>query len=166
MNQNAVSFRSQFILESLVKKDPDFIFNLAHDSKNKVTDIVLMTSYMRDNFERLGNYISIYVIHSSICVIKNHIGKINVVCEGFVFVGNSWCLYIFYYSLFNMGPLREKNQVYAIFSDEFMTNSILDSIGMNDTIIFYDHFNLKMNLKKALLSKWIVFKTLHRFNIY
>ena len=89
MNQNAVSFRSQFILESLVKKDPDFIFNLAHDSKNKVTDIVLMTSYMRDNFERLGNYISIYVIHSSICVIKNHIGKINVVCEGFVFVGNS-----------------------------------------------------------------------------
>ena len=52
-----------------------------------------------------------------------------------------------------MGPLREKNQVYAIFSDEFMTNSILDSIGMNDTIIFYDHFNLKMNLKKALLSK-------------
>ena len=52
-----------------------------------------MTSYMRDNFERFGNYISIDVIHSSICnakdfcyitsVIKNEIGKIYVVCDSF-----------------------------------------------------------------------------------
>ena len=39
-----------------------------------------------------------------------------------------------------------------------MTKPILDSIGMNDAIIFYDHFNLKINLEKALLSKWIVLK--------
>ena len=52
-----------------------------------------------------------------------------------------------------MCPLREKNQVYAILSYKFMTRPILDSIGMNDTFIFYDHFHLKMNLEKVLLSK-------------
>ena len=94
MNQDEISFKSQFILESLAKKDPGFTFNLAHDSDNKVTGIVLMTSYMRDNFERFGDYISSDVMHSSICnakcfcsiapVIKNEVGKVNVVCEGFV----------------------------------------------------------------------------------
>ena len=49
---------------------------------------------------------------------------------------------------------REKNEVYAIFSDEFMTKSILDSIGMNETYIFCDHFHLKAILKKSLLCKW------------
>ena len=49
---------------------------------------------MRDNFERFGDYILIDVMHSSIYnaeifwyvvpVIKNEVGKINVVCEGFV----------------------------------------------------------------------------------
>ena len=57
MNQDEISFKSQFILESLAKKDLGFIFNLAHDSDNKVTGIVWMTSYMRDNFERFSDYI-------------------------------------------------------------------------------------------------------------
>ena len=53
-----------------------------------------MPSYIRDNFERFGNYLSINVMKSSICnanelcyidpVVLNEIGKINVVCEGFV----------------------------------------------------------------------------------
>ena len=29
-----------------------------------------MTSFMRDNFEKLGNYLSIDIIHSSICNAK------------------------------------------------------------------------------------------------
>ena len=49
--------------------------------------------------------------------------------------------------------------MYAIFSDEFMTKSILDSIGMNETHIFYNHFHLKANLEKSLLCKWKVLKT-------
>ena len=65
MNQDAVSFKSQFVLESLTKKDPGFTLNLAHDSNNKLPLIVWMTSYMRDNFERFGNYISIEIMHSS-----------------------------------------------------------------------------------------------------
>ena len=50
-----------------------------------------MTSYMRNNFERFENYLSIAVIISSISnakefyyiapVVLNEIGRINVVCE-------------------------------------------------------------------------------------
>ena len=35
-----------------------------------------------------------------------------------------------------------------------MTQSILDSIYMKDTHSFYDHYQLKLNLEKALLIKW------------
>ena len=67
MNQDEISFKNQFKLESLAKKDPGFTFNLTHDSDNKVNGIVWMTSYMRNNFERFGDYISIDVMHSFIC---------------------------------------------------------------------------------------------------
>ena len=50
-----------------------------------------MTSYMRDNVERFGKYLSIDMMRSSICnakefcyivpVVSNKIGKINVLCE-------------------------------------------------------------------------------------
>ena len=53
-----------------------------------------MTSYMRDNVERFGKYLSIDMMRSSVCnakefcyivpVVLNKIGKINVVCEEFV----------------------------------------------------------------------------------
>ena len=35
-----------------------------------------------------------------------------------------------------------------MFSDEFLTQSILDSMYMKNTVIFYDHFHLKLNLEK------------------
>ena len=37
-----------------------------------------------------------------------------------------------------------------------MTQKILDSIEMQSTRIFYDHYHLKLNLQKALLTKWNV----------
>ena len=70
MNQDAISFKNRFILESLSKKDPGFTYNFARDSNNKVTSIVQMPTYMRDNFERFGNYISRDVMYSSICNAK------------------------------------------------------------------------------------------------
>ena len=36
MNQDEISFKSQFMLESLAKNDPGFTFNLAHDSDKKL----------------------------------------------------------------------------------------------------------------------------------
>ena len=40
-----------------------------------------------------------------------------------------------------------KKDVHAVFSDEFMTQSILGSIDMKDTHIFYDYYHLKFNLE-------------------
>ena len=95
MNQDEISFKSQFILESLAKKDPGFTFNLTHDSDKKVTGIVSMTSYMRDSFERFGDYISIDVMHSFICnaksfcyiapVIKTKMGKLMLFVKDLLF---------------------------------------------------------------------------------
>ena len=60
---------------------------------------------------------------------KNEVGKINVVCEGFV-ISETHDAYTFVLdSLFKMCPLRGRKDIHAVFSDEFMTQSILDSIG-------------------------------------
>ena len=66
MNQDDIIFNSRYILESLASMDPGFIFNLAHNNDNNITGIVWMTSYMRDNFEKFDNYISIDIMYSSI----------------------------------------------------------------------------------------------------
>ena len=73
-----------------------------------------MTSYMRDNIERFGNNISINVMKSQVCNKKkncyidpgvlNEVGKINVVCEGFV-ISETHDVYCFILnSLFKMCP--------------------------------------------------------------
>ena len=115
-----------------------------------------MISYMRDNFDFFGDYTSIDVMHSSIynakCVcyiapvIKNEVGKINIVCKGFV-ISETHDTYTFVLdSLFKMCPHRGGGGIFMLFSDEFITQSILDSIDMKDTHIFYDHSHLKFNL--------------------
>ena len=71
MNRDDVSFKSQYILEKLAHIDNGFTFDITYDLNNKVTGIVWMTSYMRDNFECFGNYLSIDVMRSSISNAKN-----------------------------------------------------------------------------------------------
>ena len=104
-----------------------------------------MTFYVRDNFERFGNYISINIMHLSICnakffyyiapVIKNGIRKINCECEGFI-ISETHDAYIFVLdSFFKMCPHRKK-QFYVIYSNEFMTKSIIDSMGIYETFLF------------------------------
>ena len=106
-----------------------------------------MTSYMRDNFERFGNYLSIDVMKSSISnsaefcyiapVVLNEIGRINVVCEGFVITENHDAYTFILESLFQMSSKRSKENVHAIFADEFMTQNILDSIGMKKKLEYF-----------------------------
>ena len=153
-------------MEKLAHIDKCFTFNITHDLNNKVTEIVWITSYMKDNFERFGNYLSIDVMRSSISnttelcymapVVLNEIGRSNVVCEGFVITENHDVYTFILESLFQMSSTRSKENVHAIYADEFMPQNILDSIGMKNTRIFYDHFYLKLYIEKALISKWDV----------
>ena len=90
-----------------------------------------MTSYMMDNFERFGNYLSIDVMKSSVSnakefcyiapVVLNEIGRINVVCEGFVITKNHDAYTFILESLFQMSSSQSKESVRTIYVDEFMT---------------------------------------------
>ena len=63
-------------------------------------------------------------------VVLNEIGRINVVCEGFVITENHDAYTFILESLFQMSSTRSKKNVHAIYADEFITQNILDSIGM------------------------------------
>ena len=86
MNKEGIIFKSQYILQSSAKIDPGFTYNIIHDSDKNVTGILWMTSYMRENFEKFGNNISIDVMKSQVCnvnifcyiapVVLNEVGKI------------------------------------------------------------------------------------------
>ena len=96
MNKEEITYKSQYILQSLAKIDPGFTYNITHGSDKNVTCIAWMTSYMRNNFEKFGNNISIDVMKSQVCnakkfcyiapIVLNEVGKINVVCEGFEYL--------------------------------------------------------------------------------
>ena len=79
-------------------------------------------------------------------VILNEIGWFNVVCEGFFIVETHDAYTLILEFLFQMSTSRKKN-VYALLTDEFMTQKILDFIGMKNNRIFYDRFHLKLNLE-------------------
>ena len=70
MNKEEITFKSQYILQSLAKIDPGFTYNITHDLDKNVTDVVWMVSYMRDNFETFGNNISIDVMKLQVCNAK------------------------------------------------------------------------------------------------
>ena len=108
MSQYDFSFESQYSLERSASIDKRFAYNITHYSNNKVTGIVWMTSYTRDNFELFGKYLSIDEMRSSICnakkscnialVVLNEIGKIYIVCEGF-FITETRGAYAFYFRI-------------------------------------------------------------------
>ena len=73
MNKEEINFKSQYILRSLAKIDPSFTYNIIHDSDKNVTDIVWMKSYIRENFEKIDNNISIDVMKSQVCNAKSFV---------------------------------------------------------------------------------------------
>ena len=123
INQEDLSFKSQLILEKLSSIDKGFRDNITHDSNNKVASIIWMTSNMRDNFKRFGNYLPIDVIRSSIyntkefcyitLVILNKIGWINVVCQGLVITETHDVYTFILESLFQMSISRNNTKIHT-----------------------------------------------------
>ena len=71
VNREDVLFKSQYMLEKSASINKGFTYNTTHDSNNKLTGTVYIISYTRDNFERFGNYFSIDVMKSSVCIAKD-----------------------------------------------------------------------------------------------
>ena len=92
-----------------------------------------MTSYLRDNCERFGNYLSIGIMRSSICnakafcyitpVVLNEIGMIHIVSEEFDITKNHDVYTFILGSLFQISTSRNKKTVYTICFDAFMTQT-------------------------------------------
>ena len=73
----------------------------------------------------------------------NEVGHINVVCEGFVITQTHDAYTFILESLFQMSSSRSKENVHAIFTDEFTTQKNLDSIEMQSTrSVSYTHLTL------------------------
>ena len=66
MNQEDITFKRRYILQSLATIDLEFTYNITYDSDNNVTAFVWMTSYMRENFERCDNNLSIDLENTSL----------------------------------------------------------------------------------------------------
>ena len=125
---------------------------------------------MKDDFERFGNYLFIDVMRSSISnttlfysiaqVVLNEIRRVNIFCEGFVITENHDAYTFILESLFQMSSTRSNENLHTIYADAFMTKNILDSSGIQNTRIFYDHFYSKLNLEKALISKWNILSSI------
>ena len=86
-------------------------------------------------------------------VVSNEIGRINVVWEGFVVIENHDAYTFILEYLFQMSSTRSKDNAHAIFTDEFMTQNILEFIGIHNKRILHDHFHLKLNFEKSLICK-------------
>lgn len=69
-------------------------------------------------------------------VVLSKIRKIIVICEGFVITETYEAYNFILESMFKMCSLQSEVNIYAIFSDEFMTKIILDSIGTQNNFIF------------------------------
>ena len=85
-----------------------------------------------------------------VLVAKNEIRNISVVCECLIITERHDVYTFIFESLFNMNTSRTKEMVYALFSDEFTTKSLSDSMNINNTFIFYHRYRLKFNLDKNL----------------
>ena len=76
-------------------------------------------------------------------------GKINEVYKGLLIIKIYDAYTFILKSLSKMSISGTKDIVYIIFSDKFMTTSILDSMGMKNISIFYYCYHLKLNLRKS-----------------
>ena len=122
MNQDVVSFKSQYILKEISKIDSEFTYNITHDTNNEVTGIVWMSSYMRNNFEKFGNYLTIDEMRSSVYITKKF-GYIPPVvmnlCKSFVITENHDTYTFLLESLFKMTTSRTKKMCIQCFLMNF-----------------------------------------------
>ena len=121
MHQEDITFKIQYILQSLATIDTGFTYNITHDSDNNLTGIFWITSYIRENFEWFGTNISIGVMKTQVCnakefcyivpVVWNEIGKKLRYLWRFCNIRNSWCIFFILNSLLKMCIGRKKGYI-------------------------------------------------------
>ena len=53
-------------------------------------------------------------------------------------------------STFEMAPSVKKSDILCVYSDEFLTDEVLEKTGLGHAALFYDHHHLDLNFQKKL----------------
>ena len=151
-------------LELLKVKDRGFDYRVAKALDGKLVGVVWQTSSMRANFARYGDCLFLDFMKRKLNSINwPYIGpavidgykKVRVVAEG-IFVSERKSAYAFVLNaLFDMSEgCRGKDEVYAVFADNFFSDDILEMAGIGDTCKYlWDQYQLSFQNFLQLLGK-------------
>ena len=135
-------WKVQVYMEKLSTKDPGFSYHIARAADGSPTGVVWMTPAMRSAFESFGECIfldamkrqqnSLHWPYIAMVVLDGD-KKIFVACESISCAERietyTWiCDFVFTHA-----PQRQRKDVLMIFSDCFVTDSLLESLGIQNT---------------------------------
>jgi len=126
--------------KQLKSTDPSFTYRVSRDESSVPTGFIWMTGTMRRSFELYGSCLFLDMMKRSMSnlhwpyvgpVVLDGQKKICVVAEGFV-CGEIHEAYSFVLkSIFEMAPAKKKEDVGVVFSDSFLNDTVLRSVGMS-----------------------------------
>ena len=131
-------------MEKLSTKDPGFLHHIARAADGSPTGVVWMTPEMRSAFESFGECIfledamkrqqnSLHWPYIAMVVLDGD-KKIFVACESISCGAEQIETYTWICDfVFTHAPQRQRKDVLMIFSDCFVTDSLLESLGIQNT---------------------------------
>ena len=158
INDNSCNSKIFGILEKLGRND-GFTYNISYDNSGKVTGIVWMTSIMRSNLERYSSSICLDAMKRKTNVhlwpymaiaLVDELGRVCVGCEALCIQERHEAYQFVISSAFQMAPNVSPQSIKSVFSDEFITLKLLDTVGLGHAKLFFDHYHLKDNCQKFL----------------
>ena len=144
-------------LYQLSMHDKGFTYKIFFNSNNQISGFMWMTSSMRSNFERFGSFLCIDAMKRAFNIylwpyiaptVVTEFNNVMVVCECLV-AGETKEAYIaILKGLSEMAPGRTKDEVKAIYADEFVTLDTLRKAGYLNTRLFFDHVHYQKKFSK------------------
>lgn len=153
LSEPSTTLQLRTYLESLAQRDPGFRFKISFSSDNVPTGIVWQTPAMRRDVERYGDALFLDCMkrqQNSLHwpyigpVLLDGDRMIRVGCEAIVCAEELGAYQFVVESMFEMTPNRSIHSVRVIFGDGFLTQSLIDRLGIGKTChLVYDKYHLQ-----------------------
>ena len=159
LNDDQCSFKLFKYLENLADIDVGFSYNISRNDKGELTGFAWMTSVMRSNFERYHSVIfldamkrrtNVHLWPYMSVVIVNDLGESQPVCESVMMSEVNAAYTFLLQSSFKMCPKVKPNHIKVVFGDEFFNQNLIQTSGLSEAKMFYDHYHLVLNQEKLL----------------
>ena len=83
-------------------------------------------------------------------VIVNELGESQPVCESILMSEVNEAYIFLLQSAFKMCPKVKPHNIKVVFGDEFFNENLIQTSGLSEAKLFYDHFHLVLNQEKLL----------------